>query len=548
MITDTQTHPVLPTSTPEDRPMRVAVYARFSSDHQSESSIEDQVFQCMQRIQAEGWQLGGVYSDSAMSGSTSHRPEYQRLMKDTSNGMFDIVLSEGLDRLSRDQADIADLYKNMVFHGVKLFTLAEGEVNELHIGLKGTMNAMFLKDLAQKTKRGMEGNVRNGLAASGVSYGYDVVKEIGANGEPVRGKRKINTEQAEIINRILTEYSIGRSPRAIAHDLNHEGIKGPNGKMWSPSTIHGNVKRGTGILNNELYIGRLIWNRQKFIKDPATGKRQSRLNPQSEWIVEEVPSLAIVDKELWNKVKTRQLSARQLVKSSNPVKARRARHLLSGLLKCSCCGGSYTIYGNGYACVNAKNKGTCDNHVILNKKKIEKIVLDGLRNNLMQPELVEEFVAEFHKHLNELGRQQDKQRIKMQRELIKNDKETDRLIDMVVEGTPPAKVKDRMWQLENRNNELKLKLERHPKSLPRFHPNLAKTYRDKVGKLAEALTAEGDNAEAFNAVRNLIQEIRVIPNGGNPQVELFGELPALLKLANKNPATVSDEVCVTLVA
>ncbi|NVJ90653.1 MAG: hypothetical protein HWE34_03295 [Methylocystaceae bacterium] len=66
--------------------------------------------------------------------------------------------------------------------------------------------------------------------------------------------------------------------------------------------------------------------------------------------------------------------------------------------------------------------------------------------------------------------------------------------------------------------------------------------------LAQALTAEGDNAEAFNAVRNLIQEIRVIPNGGNPQVELFGELPALLKLANKNPATVGDEVCVTMVA
>jgi len=358
---DTQSHPV---STSEGRQMRIAVYARFSSDNQSESSIEDQIFQCLERIKSEGWQLGGVYSDSAMSGSNTHRPEYQRLMQDATSGRFDVVLSEGLDRLSRDQADIADLYKNMIFQGVKLFTLAEGEVNELHIGLKGTMNALFLKDLAQKNKRGMEGKVRSGMAASGISYGYDIVKGIGANGEPVRGKRSINQEQSEIITRILQEYSIGRSPRAIAHDLNHEGIKGPSGKMWQPSTIYGNWKRGTGILNNELYVGRLIWNRQKFMKDPATGKRQSRLNPQNEWIVEDVPSLTIIDKELWNKVKTRQNEARQQVQSSNngevrPERAKRARHLLSGLLKCSCCDGSYTIYGNGYAYVNAKNKGTC---------------------------------------------------------------------------------------------------------------------------------------------------------------------------------------------
>jgi len=56
-----------------------------------------------------------------------------------------------------------------------------------------------------------------------------------------------------------------------------------------------NPKRSTGILNNELYIGRLVWNRQNFIKDPDTGKRQARLNPRSEWIVQDVPELRIVD-------------------------------------------------------------------------------------------------------------------------------------------------------------------------------------------------------------------------------------------------------------
>ena len=78
------------------------------------------------------------------------------------------------------------------------------------------------------------------------------------------------------------------------------------GKTWGPSTIHGNWRRGTGILNNELYIGRLVWNRQQFVKDPHTGRRQARLNPETKWIVENVPHLRIVDDQLWNLVKERQ--------------------------------------------------------------------------------------------------------------------------------------------------------------------------------------------------------------------------------------------------
>lgn len=75
---------------------------------------------------------------------------------------------------------------------------------------------------------------------------------------------------------------IGKTPRAIAHKLNKEGVDGPTGKGWGPTTIHGNRQRGTGILNNEIYIGRLVWNRLHYVKDPDTGKRVSKLNPESE--------------------------------------------------------------------------------------------------------------------------------------------------------------------------------------------------------------------------------------------------------------------------
>lgn len=100
----------------------------------------------------------------------------------------------------------------------------------------------------------------------------------------MRGERKINAAEAGIVRRIFNDYAAGKVPQAIAKQLNKEAVPGPSGTAWGPSTIHGNPDRGTGILNNELYIGKLVWNRLRYIKDPETGKRVSRPNPESEWI------------------------------------------------------------------------------------------------------------------------------------------------------------------------------------------------------------------------------------------------------------------------
>ena len=104
------------------------------------------------------------------------------------------------------------------------------------------------------------------------------------------------------MDRIFREYVAGIAPKAIAKRLNHDGIAGPFGGTWSPGTIHGNAKRGTGILNNELYIGRLIWNRLRYVKNPDTGKRISRLNPNAEWITKEILFLRIVSARQTNRV------------------------------------------------------------------------------------------------------------------------------------------------------------------------------------------------------------------------------------------------------
>jgi site-specific DNA recombinase len=256
--------------------IRAAIYARYSTDLQSAASIEDQVRLCKERIEREGWKLDACYSDRGKSGASALRAGYQRLIEDARSGCFEIVVAEARDRLSRDQEDIAALYKRLRFAGVQLFTLSEGEISELHVGLKGTMNSLFLKDLADKTRRGLRGRVEVGRSGGGLCYGYDVVREMASDGAAMPGRRRINETEAVIVRQIFREYASGRSPRRIASDLNRARIPAPGGAGWGSSTINGNATRGTGILNNELYIGRLVWNRLRYLKDPITGKRISR--------------------------------------------------------------------------------------------------------------------------------------------------------------------------------------------------------------------------------------------------------------------------------
>ena len=104
---------------------------------------------------------------------------------------------------------------------------------------------------------------------------------------------------------IFESFARGKSPCEIAHILNADGVPGAGGRQWSDTTIRGHHARRTGILRNELCVGRLVWNRQRYIKDPWTGKRLARPNPESEWIIHEVPMLRIVGQELWDQVQSR---------------------------------------------------------------------------------------------------------------------------------------------------------------------------------------------------------------------------------------------------
>jgi DNA invertase Pin-like site-specific DNA recombinase len=260
-------------STRKSEAARAVIYARYSSENQREASIEDQVRACKATIGAEGWTLWRTYTDYAQSGASHLRSGYQKLLADGRSGCFDVLVAEALDRLSRDQEHIAALFKQLSFAGVKIITLAEGEIGELHVGLKGTMNALYLTDLRQKVRRGLEGRVRQGRSGRGLCYGYDVVRELDLRGERVYGGRSINKVEAAVVRSIFVAFAAGKSPRAIARELNAQRISGPGGGPSSDTTIRGHALRRTGILHNELYVGRLVWNKQRYLKDPSAGKR-----------------------------------------------------------------------------------------------------------------------------------------------------------------------------------------------------------------------------------------------------------------------------------
>ena len=530
--------------------MRAVIYARYSSDNQREASIEDQVRTCRARAEREHWDILDVYADYAISGATANRPRFQALLADARLARFDVLLAESLDRLSRDQEHIAGLYKQLTFAGMRIVTLAEGEISELHVGLKGTMNALYLKDLADKTRRGLEGRVRAGRSGGGRSFGYGVPRRLGPDGSLVAGAMEIVADEAAIIRRVLAAYAGGQSPRAIAKTLNAEGVPGPRGGRWTASLILGNATRETGLLRNRLYAGERVWNRQRFVKDPATGKRVSRPNPREDWVITQVPALRIVDAAVWEAAQARLAAGHQAVAARTSTHAgdtaadrpfgnrlgsvRRPRWLLSGLVRCGVCGGPMGIVaGEGrLGCTNRHERGTCANSRTVGRERLLGRVLAGLKHRLLAPELVAAFAAAFVAEINAANRDREHRQAKLEQERTTTERQIRNLLELIKDGQGSRSMVDELRGLESRQAELQARIAEAgaPEPLPVLHPNLPELYRRKVEALEEALRDPDAAAAATDALRTLIDAILVYPGErrGEVHVELRGDLAAFL--------------------
>ena len=466
--------------------MRAVVYARYSSDNQREASIEDQLEICRRYIERQGWALLRAYEDRALSGASDQRPGYQQMLADAEAGRFEVIVCEALDRLGRRLSEVSRLYDHLEFRGVILHAVNIGQVTTMHVGLLGTMAQLYLSDLKEKTLRGQLGRALAGKIPGGKAYGYRLV-----DGE--RGERQVNEAEALVVRRIFREFAVGKSPRAIAKALNAEGVPGPNGRQWRDTTICGQVDRGTGILNNALYAGRLEWNRCSYIKDPKTGKRVARPNSKLLWEIVEVTQLRIIEDDLWNAVKLRQRDASFEIRrddSGNALnRAHRRKFLLSGLLKCGCCGGGFIIVARDrYGCATRRAKGTCHNGATVSQQEIEARVLEGLKERLMAPELVREFIRAFQEEANRAAAELEQQfrSDRMQVEAV--ERKIAAIVAAIEEGHYSRVLGDRLAALERQQDSLLARMSETPPTSVRLHPRLADVYAEKVRQLEVART------------------------------------------------------------
>jgi site-specific DNA recombinase len=533
--------------------MRAAIYARYSSDLQSEASIDDQVRLCRERAERDGMTVTEIYTDYAISGGNlSNRPGMLSLLEAARRGAFDVVVAEALDRLSRDQEDIAGIFKRLNHGEIQILTLSEGEVNELHVGLKGTMNALFLKDLAIKTRRGQRGRVEAGKIPGGNSYGYKIIRRILDSGAVSTGEREIDTDQAAIIRRIFSEYVEGSTPRRIAARLNAAGTPSPRGGQWNASTINGSRQRRNGILNNELYLGRITYNRQRFIKDPETGKRRSRINPEHEWVITEVPALRIIDDETWNRVQ--EIKSRYASQSGN--KRQTKKRLLTGLVKCGSCGGSMTIVNRErYSCSARRERGTCDSPVGIKVTELEDRVLTGLKDILFgNEELIDAFVSEFKAEVARLRKQRGAGERQALKDLNKINTAIRRCLKFITEGDgDPGLVRDELSALEARKRDLgRTMASTQEDRTVEVHPNIVEFYDRKITELQTLLSDETTRPEAMELIRSMIERIEVHAGDDHktPNVILMGALAAILDYTQQNKTAVSggDDGRVLMVA
>ena len=532
-------------------PLRAAVYARYSTDEQRPESIEDQIETCRRYSERMGWQVVATYADAAQSGASANRPDYARLQADAERRGFDVVVAEALDRLSRRVADVAGLHDRLSFLNIRLHTADRGEITPLLAGVLGAVAQSYLEDLRHKTRRGLRGRVLAGAVPAGIAYGYKAVA-----GKP--GERTIDPDEAAVVRRICALYADGESPRGIAARLNAEGVRGPGGRAWADTMIRGHVVRGTGLLNNALYAGRIVWDKCSFVKDPTTGKRVARPRPPEEWETVEAEHLRIVDEETWARVKARQGEVRTEMARDSEGNALNAAHrskfLLSGLLVCGCCGANFILVDrHNYGCSRHRSRGDCANGHKVARTDIEARVAEALRRQLMAPEAVEDLLQGMRESQRDAAGRADAERVALAAKMRRLDGQLDRLASAIVDvGHSPtlvAKLKTLEADKATLTEEMAALDDAAAPLPPLDAEEIVGVYRllieQHVLKLFDPDAVSADNAVGAGRVRDLLRSMiqRItftpLPDDSGLTAELQGDFCGILSAVGMGQAVES---------
>ena len=513
---------------------RTAVYARFSTDLQHDRSIDDQVALCRSYAERNGLEIVAVYDDRARSGASVYgRDGLLSLMEAARDGSFEVILVEAFDRLSRDQEDLAGIWKRLSFQNIELQAVHEGTADHIQIGVRGLLGSLYLTDLAHKVRRGLQGVVRDGRHAGGRAYGYRTVP-----GKP--GELEIVDSEASVVRRIFAEYLDGKTPREIAFGLNMDGVPPPRGGRWAASTINGNKKRHHGLLLNDLYAGQLIWNRVRMVKDPDTGRRISRANPPEEWKRAEAQHLRIVSPETFAAAQNRKLQRSRLA----PSQQRKSKYLLSGLLKCGHCGGGLSVKDRDHGrvrihCSAMRESGSCSNRKTFYMDAIEKAVLAGLQQHLKAPHLLKEYAEAYQEERERLAGDKRVRRAKLETQLGVIRRSTERLwADYEAERVTMDVAGPKLTELHEQKTAIEAELSKPTEEVVvGLHPAALRQYEDQVADL-QGVFGEGlsqDNREPAEKIRNLIAHVTVIPQSDGFKLELQGRLALLMQAPKVYP-------------
>lgn len=455
--------------------MRAAIYARYSSENQSEKSLDDQIRVCKNYCAAHDITIDDnhIFTDQAISGALINRPALQALTKAMEQHDFEAVVVDDLSRLSRSNHQMLTLVLQFNYLQVKLISVSDGivtddENSKLGIQLRGLINELYLDDLRKKTMRGLEGQKLRGFSAGENVYGY-YTKPYGELRMNKRGQAKyegrihvINPEEAEIIKKIFIEFISGKSVHKIACLFNEEGLATKKGKKngWNVSTL-------SRILKNERYIGKWDWRRSKTSRDPMTGKKKTTPRPVKDQMVFFREDLIIIDKDTWDKAQQRWKD----MEGSWPVSKKRQKfykqksyvhtsptHLFSGLMKCSLCDGAIVLVSGKstgyYGCYNAGRK-TCKNTIIIPRKRIEERIITDLKEKILTVENLEYIYEKVEKvaaaSLNKTPETLKKKRA----EIAKLQDEIQNYINFIKVGNLSKSVADALTEAERKDTNLK---------------------------------------------------------------------------------------------
>ena len=465
--------------------MIAAIYARKSNDQtgvaDEAKSVTRQIEHARQYAVKKGWQVADdrIFVDDGISGATFNRPGLLRMMTALKpKPPFEVVIVACLDRLGREQIETAFIAKQLSQAGVKIFSyLSDKEIALSSPTDKFLLSAMsFGAELeraaaSQRTADAMLRKARAGHVCGGACFGYENIAVAGPDGRRSHVERKVNEAEAAIVRCLFALCAAGKGVKTIAKTLNADGAPSPRPQQgrprsWAPSSVR-------SVLYRDLYRGVSVWNRTK--QSDAWGQRAGQKRPPSEWVTVAQPELRIVSDELWSRAHARLDAAKQTyLRSSDgnvwgrPPSGVESKYLLSGLMRCACCGAALTVRSSShgrrrffyFVCASYDHRGhtVCANNLPLPMAAADEAILTKMRDYVFDLEIVEGAIADAVQELRPSRATVDSKRTTLLTELRRVEDEQGRFVAAIAAGGHIDALARALQEREQQRTRLQQKL------------------------------------------------------------------------------------------